>query len=226
MLTRLVATELRLKARTILAGAVVLFMGPLFAALMGAQMGVGLLPSLACFAAWEYCRRTVYDEDLSGAWTFQRSLPLAPGQIVSVRYVASVLVLLVYGLVALAIAVAVPPLRCAVMPGAWSVAIAMSLGIGLMLIALCNWTYYRHGYATIAAGLLSLAVPLAAVFLIIASPLGRSQAVVALLRKVTQAGQWLAAHPTPGLMIWVGAACLVLVASWLNAIASFSRREF
>lgn len=226
MLARLVVTELSLNTRTILTGAGALLVGPLMAALMGAQMGVGLLPSMVCFAAWEYCRRTAYDEDLSGAWTFQRSLPLAPGQIVSVRYVASVLVLLGYGLVALAIAVAVPPLRRAVTPGAWSVAIAMSLGIGLMLIALCNWTYYRHGYATIAAGVLSLAVPLAVGFLILASPLGRSQAVVAMLRKVTQAGRWLAAHPTPGLMIWVGAACLVLTASWLHAAASFSRREF
>lgn len=227
VLFRLVIVQLEVNTRTILMLVpVVLLMGPVYAALMGARVAVGLLPAAACIVAWEYTRQTAHDEDLSGAWAFARTLPITPGQIVSARYLAGLMVFLGHGLVALSVAVAMPSLRRAVPPGAWPVAMGMTIGIGLVLIAVCNWIYYRYGYRTLATGLGYLAVPLAVVFLILASPLGRSAPFVTFFRRIAWLGQWSLAHPLPAVAIWMAMACSILGISWRQAIAAFSRREF
>ena len=227
MLAYMIAMEIRAKTRTILAQTpLILLIGPAYALLWGAEEALSLFPSLVCLSVWEYMRVTAYDEDISKAWPFLRSLPIQPRQIVSVRYVASILVFVAYGIVALGIIFAMPGLRSAAHPGSLLVAIGISLGVGLVLIGLPNWLYYRGGYAAISTAVLRSAVPLVAVGIFLISPLGKSEAVVALFSKAAQAGKWAIEHPMPSIVIWIAVACCIVAVSWNRSIASFSRKEF
>ena len=227
MLARMIAMEIRAKTRTILAQMpLILLIGPAYALLWEAEEALSLFPSLVCLSVWEYMRVTAYDEDISKAWPFLRSLPIQPRQIVSVRYVASILVFVAYGIVALGIIFAMPGLRSAAHPGSLLVAIGISLGVGLVLIGLPNWLYYRGGYAAISTAVLRSAVPLVAVGIFLISPLGKSEAVVALFSKAAQAGKWAIEHPMPSIVIWIAVACCIVAVSWNRSIASFSRKEF
>jgi len=227
LLARMVAMEIRARTLTILAQTpLILLIGPACALLWGAGEALSLFPSLVCLAVWEYMRVTAYDEDISKAWPFLRSLPIQPRQIVSVRYVASILVFVAYGIVALGILFAMPGLRSAAHPGSLLVAVGISLGVGLVLIGLSIRLYYRGGYAAISTAILRSAVPFVAIVLFLLSPLGKSEAVVTLFRKAAQAGKWAIAHPMPSIVIWIAVACCIVAVSWNRSIASFSRKEF
>ena len=227
MLARMVAMEIRARTLTILAQTpLILLIGPACTLLWGAEEALSLFPSLVCLSVYEYMRVTAYDEDISKAWPFLRSLPIEPRQIVSVRYVASMLVFVAYGIAALGIIFAMPSLRSAVHPSSLATAVGISLGVGLALIALSNWLYYRGGYRAVSTAILRSAIPLVAISIFLLSPLGKSEAVVALFRKAAQAGIWISVHPIQSIVVWIAAACCVIAVSWNRAIASFSRKEF
>lgn len=226
MLARMIAMEIRAKTRTILAQTALILLGLAYALLWGAEEALSLFPSLVCLSMWEYMRVTAYDEDISKAWPFLRSLPIEPRQIVSVRYVASILVFVAYGIVALGIIFAMPGLRSAVHPGSLLVAVGISLGVGLVLIGLSSWLYYRGGYRAVSTAVLRSAIPFVAIFLFLLSPLGKSEVIVTLFSKAAQAGKWLSAHPMPSILICIAVACCIVALSWNRSIASFSRKEF
>jgi len=227
LLARMVAMEIRARTLTILAQTpLILLIGPACALLWGAGEALSLFPSLVCLAVWEYMRVTAYDEDISKAWPFLRSLPIQPRQIVSVRYVASILVFVAYGIVALGILFAMPVLRSAVHPGSLPAAVGISLGVGLVLIGLFHRLYYRGGYRAVSTAIFRSAIPFVAIFLFLLSPLGKPEAIVTLFSRAAQAGKWLSAHTMPSVLICIAVACCIVALSWGLSIASFSRKEF
>ena len=179
MVLKLVRVELALRRRAILEPlSMIVLTVPVFAVLLGLQVAAGLLPYTLCFAAWEYSRKTAYDDDIAQSWAFLRSLPISPAQVVSVRYLATLGVFIAYALAALGVSLALPFVRAAVRPGAWPAVVAVPTGVGLLLIALFNALYFRFGYKVVTVAFPYLLALWTGLLLVVISPLGRSRAVV------------------------------------------------
>ncbi|MDQ7793362.1 MAG: hypothetical protein RDU89_02950 [bacterium] len=94
--------------------------------------------------AWMFARSAAGQDDRAGTWAFTRALPVAPAQVVAVRFLASLLATL-----ALALAVGLPLVWLG--GGTWPANTGMGFAAGVALSSLFNAAYYRFGYRFAAA---------------------------------------------------------------------------
>ncbi|MDQ7793360.1 MAG: ABC-2 transporter permease [bacterium] len=184
------------------------------ALVMGVHEATAFPVVLVSMMAWGAGLRAAYEDDKADTWTFLRTLPVPPAQVVAARYLSGFLLTITFGLT-----IALPLILLG--GGAWPAA-GVGTGAGVALTGLFNAVYYRFGYRAVSTwfryGLLLVA--LGGVLLARLILPGVDWPLL-----LGEVGTWLAANPA--LMPWLaGAGVLALYTTcWAYATWAFCRKE-
>jgi hypothetical protein len=226
MLTRLVCTDLGSRWRPLLVNVFLILLYTLLARLIwGPGVASGMPLAMIMISSLDFVQRAAAGDELARSWFFLRALPITPAMIVSVRYVSSLVALVLYAMVALAAAFVFPYVARAVSPGAWTAVIAGGVGLSAFIMAGFNVLYYRLGYRAAMTTLPYLLLPCALTIAVLASLQNTLLPIVTFFRAVARGAHWAVNNPVPaGILVGMAVTGLI-AASWLYSAATLARKE-